>query len=110
MENFTLMKNWTVILLVVLFMSCQQGKKQQDENSTVSTSELVKTTVLIGGMHCDMCVASVTKGVTELAGVDSVYVSLSDSNAVVLFDAEKTSVNDIEEAIIKRGYSIKSPM
>ena len=105
------MKNWIAILMVVLFMSCQQGAKQQQEKAgAVNAAALVETTVLISGMHCDMCVASVTKGVAELAGVDSVAVSLSDSSALVLFNPEKTSVDQIEAAIIKRGYTIKSPM
>ena len=61
-------------------------------------------------MHCDMCVASIKKGVTELDGVVSVEVSLNDSTAVVSFDKSKVEQAKIEKAIEKRGYSIKPGM
>lgn len=98
-----------IILMMLAFISCQSGNKTtQEENNTTETVQLIETTINIGGMHCDMCVASVEKGVNSLEGIAEVKVSLNDSNAVVKYDASKVEMTEIEEAIEKRGYSIKS--
>ncbi len=69
---------------------------------------MVEDTFNIGGMHCDMCVTSIEKGVNELAGIDFVKASLEDSTAIVRFDQSKTTRTDIEKAVQKRGYSVKN--
>ena len=102
------MKKIFFLFIIFAFVSCQSGNnKSNSENLAAEPVEVVEAIVNISGMHCDMCVASVEKGVSELAGVSSVKVSLSDSTAVVKFDASKTDLANIEKAIEKRGYSIK---
>jgi copper chaperone len=102
------MKKLLVLFIVLAFVSCNSGnKKTTDEKSAVTTEELVEATVNIGGMHCDMCVASIEKGVNELEGIESVAVSLTDSTAMVKFDASKVDLTKIGKAIKKRGYSVK---
>ena len=102
-----IMKKLIYLIVIVAFVSCQTGsKKAESQASSVETVQVVEVTVNISGMHCNNCVASVEKGVGELAGVESVVVSLNDSNAIVKFDASKTDEKAIEEAIEKRGYSI----
>jgi copper chaperone len=101
------MKKLIYLIVIVAFVSCQTGnKKAESKESSVETVQVVEATVNISGMHCNNCVASVEKGVGELAGVESVAVSLVDSNAIVQFDASKTDIKAIQKAIEKRGYSI----
>lgn len=101
------MKKLIYLIVIVAFFSCQTGnKKAESKESAVETVQVAEATVNISGMHCNNCVASVEKGVGELAGVKSVVVSLNDSNAIVKFDASKTDKKAIEEAIEKRGYSV----
>ena len=103
------MKKLIPLVFVLALISCQSGnKKQQEEKELKPTAEIVETTINIGGMHCDMCVASIEKGVNELEGIVSVEVSLDDSTAVVSFDKAKLEQSNIEQAIEKRGYRIKS--
>ncbi len=105
------MKKLIFLFIVVAFISCQSGNKNSKvEEPAVETAQIVETTINIGGMHCDMCVNSVEKGVKELDGIASVVVSLNDSNAVVSYDAQKVELTQIEKAIEKRGYSIKAEM
>lgn len=105
------MKKLIFLFIVVAFISCQSGNKNSKvEEPAVKTAQIVETTINIGGMHCDMCVNSVEKGVKELDGIASVVVSLNDSNAVVSYDAQKVELTQIEKAIEKRGYSIKAEM
>jgi copper chaperone len=97
------MKKLFFLIIVFAFVSCQSNSKKTEPNVV----EIVETTVNISGLHCDMCVASVEKGVSELAGIASVVVSLTDSTAIVKFDPSKTDLAMIEKTIVKRGYSIK---
>lgn len=102
------MKKLFLLFIILAFFSCQSGNKNLNiEKSETETVEVVEATVNISGMHCDMCVASIEKGVSELEGISSVAVSLSDSTAIVKFDTAKTDLVTIEKAIEKRGYSVK---
>ena len=105
------MKKLFYVIIILAFVSCQSGTKSKiDDKSTIETTQVVESTINIGGMHCDMCVASIEKGVKELDGVVSVAVSLNDSTAVVSYDKSKVDQTKIEHAIETRGYSIKTGM
>lgn len=105
------MKNLFYLLILIAFVSCQSGNKNvKDEKTGEQPVQVVEATINIGGMHCDMCVASVTKGVNELEGIESVVVSLNDSTAVVSFNSSKVELEQIEKAIESRGYTIKPGM
>jgi Cu+-exporting ATPase len=105
------MKKMLYLVAILAFVSCQTGNKNKpDEKTSTELAQVVESTINIGGMHCEMCVASVEKGVKELDGIVSVAVSLNDSTAVVSYDASKIELRKIEKAIEARGYSIKSGM
>lgn len=102
------MKKLFYLIIILAFVSCQTGnKKTPVKKSLTEPVEVVETTINISGMHCDMCVASIEKGVNELDGIEYVKASLNDSTAVVKFDASKTDLAEIEKAVEKRGYKVK---
>ena len=95
-----------IVLMAGMFiLSCQSAKNDQEKSENVAV--VVEKTIHIAGMHCDMCVASIEKGVGELEGIESVTASLNDSTAVVKFDESLIEMADIEKAIERRGYSVK---
>ncbi len=104
------MNKLLLILGIVFFFGCQSGnkEKEQSDGTPVETPLLVEKTVHVGGMHCDMCEASIEKGINELEGIESVQASWNDSVAVVKYDESLASVEDIEKAIEKRGYTVKT--
>lgn len=103
------MKKLFFIVTILAFVSCQSGTKNKtEEKPATETAQVVESTINIGGMHCDMCVASIEKGVKELDGIVSVAVSLNDSNAVVSYNSAKIEKEKIEKAIEARGYTIKT--
>jgi Cu+-exporting ATPase len=105
------MKKLFFLLIVFAFVSCNSGNKNKPEEKTAPESvQVVESTINIGGMHCENCVASVEKGVKELDGIVSVTVSLNDSTAVVSYDGSKVELAKIEKAIESRGYTIKPGM
>lgn len=106
------MKKLFYLVVLLAFVSCQSGNNNQKLNNEAAKApvQVVETIVNVGGMHCDMCVQSIEKGVNQLKGIEFVKVSLNDSTATVKFDASKTSLDEIKKAIEKRGYSIKETM
>lgn len=101
------MKQLIFLIIIFAFISCQSGNKSNITEPVAEPVEIVETTISIGGMHCDNCVASVEKGINGLDGIEALTVSLSDSSAVVKYDKSKVKLVDIEKSIEKRGYSVK---
>lgn len=103
------MKNILVFIFSLMFFSCGQGNQQRNSSTELLTGNtLTKDTILIGKMHCEMCVASIEKGVKSVEGVEYVKAILDDSIAVVHYDNMQTSLNEIHQVIKKRGYLVKS--
>lgn len=101
-------KGLTIIVVLIaglFFMGCQPSSKSQEKPGE---AVVVERTVHISGMHCDMCEASIEKGINELEGIEHVQASWNDSTAIVKFDESVTGIADIQKAIEKRGYSVKS--
>jgi len=102
------MKKLIVILIAVAFMACNNEAKKTEEKASTAPAEMVVNTLDIGGMTCDHCVMSVTKGINDLDGIAEVKVTLEDSTAVVKYDASVVNIDDIKAAVGKRGYRVKS--
>lgn len=67
-------------------------------------------TVRIGidGMTCEGCVASVTRVLKALPGVQQVDVSLAAGSANVRYDAARTNVPAMRSAIEDAGYGVRA--
>lgn len=99
------MKNLLLLLALLGIMACNSGN-QKAENT--QSAEMVEATLTISGLHCDMCTASVQKGLMHLDGVTEAKVTLQDSTAIVQYDAAKLTAEDLKKAVKKRGYEVKS--
>lgn len=93
-----------VVIAGIFFLGCQSANKNQEKPEE---AVVVEKTLHISGMHCDMCEASIEKGINELDGIESVQASWNDSTAIVKYDESVASMDDIEKAIERRGYSVK---
>ncbi len=93
----------------MLIVSCQSGNNNNENSGKTEVADvnLVTDTFHVAGMHCDMCVSSIEKGVKELEGVEFAKASLNDSVTVVKYNAKAVNTDQIEKAIEKRGYSVK---
>jgi copper chaperone len=60
----------------------------------------------IEGMSCQHCVMRVKKAIEGLAGVSALNVEIGQ--AKVSFDETKVQKKDIEAAVVKAGYKVKS--
>jgi copper chaperone len=94
---------------LIFLISCQNGKSSQEKNVEVSTEVKFNEEVLnIGKMHCEMCVASIEKGLGSVEGVEYVKANLGDSTALIRYDASKTNISEFRAVIEKRGYILKN--
>ena len=60
----------------------------------------------VRGMTCGGCVASVTRVLKALPGVDEVDVTLDPGRATVTYDASRTDVSAMQRAIEDAGYEV----
>jgi copper chaperone CopZ len=58
------------------------------------------------GMKCGGCEANVTQKLGELEGVDYIKASSQDQQIQVDFNAEKTTLGAIKDAITSAGYTV----
>lgn len=65
-----------------------------------------KNIILVDGMSCEHCVAAVTNGLSELAGVDQVTVDLAEKTVTVEHDPAQSSLDRIKQEIEDLGYDI----
>jgi copper ion binding protein len=63
-------------------------------------------TMNVKGMTCGGCVASVTRVLKAVPGVESVDVKLQPGQATVRYDASKVAVPRLKAAIEDAGYDV----
>lgn len=63
-------------------------------------------TIKIVGMTCMGCVNSVKTVMEKLPGVSHTNVSLDPSQAMIEFDPDKITIDQIKTAIINAGFDI----
>jgi copper ion binding protein len=62
------------------------------------------TRIKVGGMTCSGCVASVTRALQSVEGVDKVEVSLEQGQASVRYDPARANETKLRSAIEDAGF------
>ena len=69
---------------------------------------MIQTVLLtVTGMKCGGCESNITDKLKTIDGVLFVKASSKDNEVNVEFDAEKTSLDIIESAIIDAGFTVE---
>lgn len=104
------MKNLTsiIILVILALMACNSTSKEQKEEvvieESVSTVEQSTVQLHIEGMTCAGCENTIKAGLESIPGVIEVKASHVDSNAIVVYDANLVTVEDMGNVVEKKGY------
>jgi copper chaperone len=71
--------------------------------------KMQKATIQLEPLACPSCMQKIENAVKTVDGIDegSLSVLFNASKVKVNFDEEKTSIEDIENAITKMGYEVK---
>jgi copper chaperone len=80
-----------------------KGKKYYFKESEMTES----VTLTVAGMKCGGCESNVTNKLMTVEGVLSVQASAKDNEVSVEYDAEKTDLDAITEAITDAGFSVE---
>src|SRR5215467_6825676 len=65
-----------------------------------------EVTFPVTGMTCASCVRRIEKALGKVDGVSAASVNLATEQAHVVFDPDRTSVDDMRTAVERAGYSI----
>jgi copper chaperone CopZ len=65
---------------------------------------MTQTQLTVSGMTCDHCVRHVTDAISNVAGVHSVNVKLTEGIAIIESDLS-LDLQSVKEAVIAAGYS-----
>ncbi|MBX9916208.1 MAG: copper chaperone [Nitrosomonas sp.] len=63
-------------------------------------------TIKIKGMTCMGCVNSIKNVLKNVPGIAQLEVTLDPAQAIVQFDPENTSLNQLKETIIDAGFDV----
>ena len=66
----------------------------------------MKKTIPVIGMACSVCSANVERKLNSLAGINSATVSLAGRTALVDYDPEKITLEDMKREISNAGYDL----
>jgi len=72
----------------------------------VTKSDIQRTELKIGGMHCATCAATIEKSLSHLGGVTGARVSFANETATVEYDSAKVKIADLEKAVADAGYRV----
>ncbi len=67
---------------------------------------MTNTIFKIKGMHCASCSAIITKKISKLDGVNNIDINFATEKANVDFDGERVSLERMNNAVEKLGYSL----
>lgn len=68
-----------------------------------------KAVCKVKGMSCAACSASVERILNKKEGVESAQVSLAAEEASIIYDENKISIEEMQEAVKKGGYKLLAP-
>lgn len=99
-----------VLLGVVAACEARSGEGRERRAIVDSVSsrtvgaDTQRVTLAVGGMYCESCVQTITAMLRRSAGVVRADVSFARREAVVVYDAARTSPDKIADVIAALGY------
>jgi Cu+-exporting ATPase len=68
-----------------------------------------KLQMKIGGMQCSFCVGSINRAFRQMDGISEVSVSLAHEEALVQYDPQRVTSQELKDTLVALGYSIRDP-
>ena len=111
MKDKGITKNILIIasVVVLIFSGLNILTYASVSGSELSTQEGTQLSIPVKGMTCISCEFAVNSAVKKLPGIYEVKASAKNQKALVSYDSEKTSLDEIIEAINKTGFKAEKP-
>ncbi|TID26794.1 putative copper-transporting atpase protein [Venturia nashicola] len=82
-------------------------KRHKSRRTSISSRNILTTTVAISGMTCGACTSAVEEGFRELDGLIQFNISLLAERAIIVHDPEKITAAQIAEIVEDRGFDAR---
>ena len=63
--------------------------------------------IKVGGMSCSFCVASITKALSRMNGVQEASVNLAHEEALIRYEPDKVTPSQLKETLLDLGYVVR---
>ena len=103
-----------VVIAIAAMMACVSAQtvsaanvpQVEDQSQTFHKKvQEIKTVVLKSeGVHCSNCARKISENISFEKGVKGLEVALNNKTIKITYDAKKTSVEKLQEALRKLGY------
>ena len=103
------MRNFLAALAIMtLMVACGGNPSKQDAttDTPAAAAEWVEVVINVDGMTCTGCENAIKAGVENLDGIASVESSFEEGWTKVKYDANQTSLDQIEGKITETGYTV----
>ena len=67
---------------------------------------MTQVSLQVPEVHCDHCKTSIEGAVSQLPGIESVDVAISDASVTVEYDADTIDLKQIKNTIEEQGYAV----
>ncbi len=81
--------------------------RQSNSDSSLVTARLARSTLSVAGMTCPSCLFTVQKSLSHLNGVLQVQINFQEKNALVLYEANTVTIEQLMRATFRAGYPSK---
>lgn len=105
-----------VVIAIAAMMACVSAQtvsaataaQQQPEDQSVTfhkkTQELKTVVLRSEGVHCSNCAKKISENIAFEKGVKGLEITLNNKCIKITYDAKKTTVEKLQEALRKLGY------
>jgi copper chaperone len=93
-------------LLLLLACNNQKAGKESVTDTPAIAADWVEVVLNVDGMTCDGCENAIKAGVEKLEGIALVESSHEEGWTKVKYDANQTSLQQIEDQITETGYTV----
>jgi copper chaperone CopZ len=76
---------------------------------TIPTEKLTRVEIGVVGLDCKGCCLAAYESISKLDGVEQATASFREGRVTALIDSEKTTRAALEEALKKRGVTLRAP-
>ena len=95
------------VTLLLVVVNALRPRRDDGIEDTMDTDGTSKIELEVSGMRCNGCVQSLTRALTEVAGVDSVDVQLEGGRATIR--GRDVSPDAVRDAVTSLGFTLQNP-